>query len=319
MLALELLFYIYVNLTLAVWTTAYHKKERVNYMSKVAYYAPRSLEDAVTYRRNHPQATPFAGGTDLLVGLEYEKVTLTDILDLKALTPELGYIREEEGNWKIGALATVSQLANHPELGKKFPFLCKAASMLGSWQVRGSATVGGNLCNGAPSAELTPCWMVLDAKVVIAGPNGEHTMPVVDFLVGPGKVKLAADELLKEIVIERQDPRLEGGYNCRKLRRSMDVAIVNMAVSAVTDHQGVVRQAKVVLGAVGPVAFRVPEAEAALVGTALTKESVASTEAICRAAAKPIDDIRSTAKYRREMVGICMREMLTELGKGDAQ
>lgn len=288
-------------------------------MSEVIYYAPHSLADAIAYRHDHPKATPFAGGTDLLVGLEYEKMTLTDILDLKALTPELGYIREEEGRLRVGALATVSQLANHPGVGKKYPFLAKAASMLGSWQVRNSATVGGNLCNGAPSAELTPCWLVLDAQVVVAGPAGERTLPVERFLVGPGKVDLGPDELLKEIVVERQDPRLEGAYHCRKLRRSMDVAIVNMAAAVVTDHQGAVRQARVALGAVGPVAFRVPEAEAALVGSPLTLETVAAAEALCRKAAKPIDDIRSTAAYRREMVGVCTREMITQLGKEDAQ
>lgn len=284
----------------------------------VKYYAPNSVADAIAYLGEHPEATPFAGGTDLLVGLEYEKVTLTNILDLKALTPELGYIREEDGYLRVGALATVSQLANHPGVGKKYPFLAKAASMLGSWQVRSSATVGGNICNGAPSAELTPCWLVLDAKVVVVGPNGERTVPVADFLAGPGKVNLAHNELLKEIVVERQDPRLEGGYHCRKLRRSMDVAVVNMAASVVTDHQGVVRMARIALGAVAPVAFRVPEAEAALVGSPLTEATVAEAEKACRAAAKPIDDIRSTAAYRREMVGICMREMLTQLGKEDA-
>lgn len=287
-------------------------------MSDVKYYAPRSLADALSYLEEHPDATAFAGGTDLLVGMEYDKVHLTNILDLKALTPELGYIKEEEGVYRFGALATVSQLANHEGIQKKYPFLAKAASMLGSWQVRSSATVGGNICNGAPSAELTPCWLVLDAKVVIAGPQGERVLPVAEFLVGPGKVALQAGELLKEIVVERLDPRLEGGYHCRKLRRSMDVAIVNMAASIVMDHEGIVRQARVALGAVAPVAFRVEEAEAALVGNLLTAETIAAASAKCRDAAKPIDDIRATAVYRREMVEVYTREMLTALGKEDA-
>ena len=288
-------------------------------MSDVIYYAPHSLTEALTYLREHPDATPFAGGTDLLVGMEYDKVHLTRILDLKALTPELGYIREEEGVYHIGALVTVSQLANHEGLQKKYPFLTKAASMLGSWQVRSSATVGGNICNGAPSAELTPCWLVLDAKAVIAGPEGERVLPVEQFLKGPGQVALAGGELLKEILVERLDPRLTGGYHCRKLRRSMDVAIVNMAASLVTDHEGTVRQAHVALGAVGPVVFRVPEAEAALVGSPLTSETVAAAAAKCRDAARPIDDIRSSGAYRREMVEVYTREMLTHLGKGDAE
>lgn len=283
------------------------------------YYAPKSLSDAVAYRRDHPKATPFAGGTDLLVGLEYEKVTLTEILDLKALAGELGYIREEDGVLRVGALATISQLANHPWVGRKYPFISKAASMLGSWQVRSSATVGGNICNGAPSAELTPCWLVLDAKVVLFGANGERTLAVADFLSGPGRVNLAPDELLKEIVVERQDPRFIGGYHCRKLRRSMDVAIVNMATSLVVDHQGLVRQARVALGAVGPVAFRVPEAEEVLTGVLLTEETIKEAADRCRQAAQPIDDIRSTAAYRREMVGVHMLEMLTQLGKEDAE
>lgn len=284
----------------------------------MTYYAPSTLADAIAYRVGHPDATPFAGGTDLLVGMEYEKVHLTDILDLKALTPELGYIKEEEGALRIGALTTIQEIADSETIQKKYPFVAKAASVLGSWQIRNCATVGGNLCNGAPSAEMTPCWLVLDAKVIVAGPNGERTVPVADFLAGPGKVNLGADELLKEVLVERQDPRLEGGYNFRKLRRSMDVAIVNMAASIVTDHAGVVTAAKIALGAVAPVAFLVPEAADALVGKPLTKETIEAAVAACRAAAKPITDIRGTADYRRDMVEVYTRVMLTELGKEDA-
>ncbi len=292
-------------------------------MRDVMYFAPDTLNSALKYYHDHLDVTLFAGGTDLLVGMEYETREPKAILDLKALSSELSYIREQDGKLKIGSMTTISQLVRSDYLKDKYPFLVDAASVLGSWQIRTTATVGGNLCNGAPSAELTPCFLILNADVVVASVEGEQTIPMEQFLLGPGKVDLKPGQILKEIVIHEQDAQLKGGYACRKLRRSMDVAIVNMAAAIVNmaaavklNPQGIVEDARIALGAVAPVAFRVAQAEAALTGKPFNQDSIENAVDLCVKAAKPIDDIRSTAEYRREMVGVYMRQLLTELQQG---
>lgn len=285
-------------------------------MRDVIYFAPDTLNSALKYYHDHLDVTLFAGGTDLLVGMEYEKVEPKAILDLKALSSELSYIREQDGKLKIGSMTTISQLVRSDYLKGKYPFLVDAASVLGSWQIRSTATVGGNLCNGAPSAELTPCFLILNADVVVASVEGEQTIPMEKFLLGPGKVDLKPGQILKEIVISEQDTQLKGGYACRKLRRSMDVAIVNMAAAVKLNQQGIVEDARIALGAVAPVAFRVAQAETALTGKPFDQDSIENAVDICVKEAKPIDDIRSTAEYRREMVGVYMRQLLTELQQG---
>lgn len=285
-------------------------------MRDVIYFAPDTLDSALKYYHDHLDVTLFAGGTDLLVGMEYQTREPKAILDLKALSSELSYIREQDGKLKIGSMTTISQLVRSDYLKNKYPFLVDAASILGSWQIRTIATVGGNLCNGAPSAELTPCFLILNADVVVASVEGEQTMPMEQFLLGPGKVDLKPGEILKEIVINEQDAQLKGGYACRKLRRSMDVAIVNMAAAVKLNPQGVVDDVRIALGAVAPVAFRVTKAEAALTGKPFDQHSIENAVELCVKEAKPIDDIRSTAEYRRQMVEVYMRQLLTELQQG---
>lgn len=285
-------------------------------MRDVIYFAPDTLNSALKYYHDHLDVTLFAGGTDLLVGMEYQTREPKAILDLKPLSSELSYIREQNGKLKIGSMTTISQLVRSDYLKNKYPFLVDAASILGSWQIRTTATVGGNLCNGAPSAELTPCFLILNADVVVTSIEGEQTMPMEQFLLGPGKVNLKPGQILKEIVIDEQDTQLKGGYACRKLRRSMDVAIVNMAAAVKLNSQGNVEDARIALGAVAPVAFRVTEAETSLTGKPFDEHSIETAVKLCVNAAKPIDDIRSTAEYRRQMVEVYMRQLLTELQQG---
>lgn len=282
-------------------------------MRDVNYFAPKTLTDALAYYKDNLDATLFAGGTDILVGMETGKVHPTKILDLKSLTSELSYIKEKDESFHIGSLTTILELERNERFINRFPFLVKAASVLGSWQVRTSATVGGNICNGAPSAELTPSWLVLRAKVCIATQEGkDKIIPVEEFLLGPGKVNLQNGEILKAIIIPQQDKRLVGGYGFRKLRRSMDVAVVNMACSMVINREGIVEQAKIALGAVCPVVFRATKAEDMLNGKEITDELIEEVAEVCAQLAKPIDDVRSTADYRREMVRIYTIETLKE-------
>lgn len=282
-------------------------------MLETTYFAPSTLGEALDYYKKNPEVTLFAGGTDLLVGLEYKKVEMKTILDLKNI-PELNYIRTEGNGVKIGAMATITSVEENPQIISQYPFLAEAASKLGSWQIRNTATAGGNICNGAPSAELTPSLLVLDSKVTIVGHNGERTLPLNEFLVGPGKTALNDGEILKEIEVPALPENAVGAYMCHKWRRSMDVAIVNLAVLLVLDGD-VIKDARVCLGAVGPTAFRATETEKVLLGNSLNDDVIIQASQTAASEAKPITDVRSSADFRRQMINVYMKRALTALQK----
>lgn len=282
-------------------------------MLETTYFAPSTLGEALDYYKKNPEVTLFAGGTDLLVGLEYKKVEMKTILDLKNI-PELNYIRTEGNGVKIGAMATITSVEENPQIISQYPFLAEAASKLGSWQIRNTATAGGNICNGAPSAELTPSLLVLDSKVTIVGHNGERTLPLNEFLVGPGKTALNDGEILKEIEVPALPENAVGTYMCHKWRRSMDVAIVNLAVLLVLDGD-VIKDARVCLGAVGPTAFRATETEKVLLGNSLNEDVIIQASQTAASEAKPITDVRSSADFRRQMINVYMKRALTALQK----
>ncbi|SKC70641.1 FAD binding domain-containing protein [Maledivibacter halophilus] len=280
-------------------------------MLDTTYFAPSTLEEAVDYYRKNPEVILFAGGTDLLVGLEYGKVKIENFLDLTNVE-ELNYICINGNGVKIGAMTTINSVEENPQIISKYPFLADAASKLGSWQIRNTATVGGNICNGAPSAELTPPLLVLDSKVTVIGPDGERTLPLNDFLVGPGKTALYEGEILKEIEVPALPEKAVGVYMCHKWRKSMDVAIANLAVFLVLDGDEI-KEARVCLGAVGPTAFRASETEKVLLGNVLKEDVIIKASETAASEAKPITDVRASADYRRRMISVCMKRALTNL------
>lgn len=277
-------------------------------MQEVKYFSPSTLDKGIHYLESNSNVTIFAGGTDLLVQREYGKIEPQNILNLTEI-PDLKKLTEGE-ELRIGACVTMTEIQENDFIKNEYPFLADAASRLGSWHIRNTATIGGNLCNGAPSAELTPSLVVLDSKIVIEGPKGQRILPINEFLVGPGKTALKEGEILKEVVIPKQPDNYIGAYEARKWRRTMDVAIVNIAVLLVMDGD-VVQEAKVCLGAVGPTAFRATKTEERLKGKALDETLIKEVSQIASEEAKPITDIRASAEYRTEMVKVCIKRALT--------
>ena len=183
--------------------------------------------------------------------------------------------------------------------------------LIGSTQIQGRGTVGGNLCNASPAADTT-CALIVDRAVcVIAGPNGERTIPVEQFVLGPGKTVLDRGELLVAIRVPRPGARTADAYLRLIPRSEMDIAVAGAGVSVTLDASGTCTAARVAIGAVAPTARLVPEAGDALVGTKLDEAALNRAAQAASAAASPIDDKRGTVAYRRQVVGVLARRAAT--------
>ena len=228
--------------------------------------------------------------------------------------PGLAAIDVGAGAIRIGALATLTALVEHPAIAAEYPVLPFTARYMGSPAIRHLATVGGNLCNASPAADLPPVLLVLDAEVGIVGPAGARRLPLERFFRGPGQTALVPGELLAWV----EFPRAHAGWSVRyerlDVRRAMDIAIVGVALAVRRDGDRVA-EARLALGAVAPTPIRVPDAEAALVAGGLGPAARERVAALAMAAARPIGDVRATAEYRRDMVGALVRRALAGLSE----
>jgi carbon-monoxide dehydrogenase medium subunit len=210
---------------------------------------------------------------------------------------------------QLGAATTLTALIEHPVIANEVPVLPFAARYMGSPAIRHLATVGGNLCNASPAADLPPVLLVLDAEVGIVGSAGPRRLPLQRFFLGPGQTTLAAGELLAWVEFPRRHTGWTVRYERLDVRRAMDIAIVGVAFAVRWDGNRVAG-ARLALGAVAPTPVRVPEAEAALVDGGLTRAAIEGAAGLAAAAARPIGDVRATADYRRDMVAALVRRGL---------
>lgn len=278
------------------------------------FFSPTELSEAIAFYQDNPDTLVLAGGTDILIGWDDKKFHLSSILDLSKIEKLRAIHREADGSWIIGAMATMHQLEEHAELKSVYPFLPYAASRLGSWQIRNSATAGGNVCNGAPSAEIVPSLMALDSSVKLVGPEGSRTLPLADFVKGPGETFIKNGELLTEIIIPKTKGDATGKYVCRKLRRSVDISLVSITALLYFDGPQI-HDARLCLGAVAPTVIRADLAEKYLIGKTLDKDTITTTAKMVAEASSPISDVRSTAEYRLDMMEVCTRHALTEIAE----
>jgi carbon-monoxide dehydrogenase medium subunit len=272
---------------------------------------PSRVDDCVRLLAEHgPTARLVAGGTDLLPQLKNGLlkptlvVDLSGVADLRVLSPAAG------GGLRIGAAVTSRELERHPIVGERYPALAESGALVGSVQVRNLATVGGNLCNAAPSADMAPPLLALDAETVIAGPRGRRTVPLAEFFMGVRRTVLAPDELLVEFVLPAPAARSGGSYLRHTPRRELDIAVVGVA-SQVTLSNGVCAAARIALAAVAPTPVRATAAEQALEGQPLTAEQIERAAELAVQAARPISDQRGSADFRRHLVRVLTRRTLT--------
>lgn len=275
-------------------------------MHAIRYEAPRSVADAVRLIQADPAARVLAGGTDLLVQFRAGLRQPTAFIDVKRI-PELVGITVDDTGMRLGAATAAAVICEHSETRRLWPGLVEAVHLIGSTQIQGRGTVGGNLCNASPAADTTCALIVNQARCAIAGPSGERIVPVEGFCTGPGRTVLGPGEFLIAILMPRPQPRTADAYLRLIPRTEMDIAVAGAGVSVTLDDGGRCTAARVAIGAVAPTALLVPEAASALVGSTLDDEALTNAAAAASAAAKPIDDKRGTVAYRKSVVGVLTR------------
>lgn len=287
-------------------------------MPPQSYVAPRRLDEALAALSAGARA--LAGGTDLLPRLRSDVMAWPGVVDLKTVAGLVGIEVRADGGVRIGAATSITALARDSRLAKSYPALVAAGRMIGSLQVQSRASLGGNICNAAPSADAVPALIALGATAEIVGPKGKRSVPVEALFTGPGRTILAADELLRVIQLDAPAPRSAACYLRFTPRREMDIAIAGSGAWLRLDDTGVIAQARVALASVAPTPIRAPAAELALIGQA-PNASVFRQAALAAAGdARPISDTRGSAYYRRELVAVltgrALAAIAADLGLG---
>jgi len=281
-------------------------------IEKFEYRAPDSLPGVLKILEAEKTACKvLAGGTDLILQMKQGLACPSFVLDVK-LVPELNRLEwgEKEG-LGIGGAVPIGRLLAFTELPNEFDILRQACSLIGSTQIKNRGTIGGNICNAAPSADSAPPLLCLEARVVLASNKANRTIPLDDFFLTPGKTAIAADELLVKIEIQTPPVPSAGCYLRHTTREEMDIAVAGVASFLTLSPQtGQLRSARIALGAVAPTPIRVPEAEAFLEGKKITKAIIEEAAEKAAETADPISDLRASSKYRRELVRVLTRRTL---------
>jgi CO/xanthine dehydrogenase FAD-binding subunit len=276
------------------------------------YCKAGSVQEALKLLAKHKgRAALLAGGTDILVKMRSGKAAPEALIDIKGIG-NLAGVKKTKAQITIGPLTTIAEIARDADLKKALPVLPKTALLMASPQVRNRGTVGGNLCNAAPSADMAPPLIALGAKVRIQTKLGARTVKLEDFFKGPGTTVLGGKGLLTAIVIPVPKKNAKAGYQVLTLREAMDLSIVS-AAALVRKERGVIKDVRIALGAVAPVPMRAPGAEKALKGTKGTREDIAKAAASASTECAPISDVRGSQKYRCEMVDVVTRRVLEEV------
>ena len=279
-------------------------------MEAFAYRAPTGLAEAIAIladaARTGQRAQVMAGGTDLLVQLRVVDRSPRTIVDIKRI-PETTALVIGAREVIIGAAIKSAELVGNKQLAALYPGLIESLDLIGSTQIQGRASLGGNLCNASPAGDTIPALIACGAVCQIRGPNGSREMAVEDFVTGVQKNALAKDELLVALKLVRPAANSSDAYLRFIPRSEMDIAVVGVGVSLTLDGNGVCTAARVGIGAVAPRALLVPAAGAALIGTKVDAAALTAAGKACTAASSPISDKRGTAAYRRTIVAVLCR------------
>lgn len=273
-------------------------------MVSVVYEAPETLQDAVNLLVNTDlTAKVMAGGTDLIIQMRDLVNESRLVIDLKKI-PEMMQATMSDEGLQLGPSMCCAELTAREDIKAAYPGLVESAYLIGSTQVQGRASVGGNLCNSSPAADTIPALIVTGAQCVIVGPDGERTLPVEEFVTGVGQNCLEKGELLRLITIAKPAANTSDAYLRFIPRTEMDIAVAGAGVSVTLDDEGICTAARVAIGAVATTALLVPQAAEALIGTKIDETSLQAAADASSAASAPITDRRGTAEYRRHVVGV---------------
>lgn len=255
-------------------------------------------------------ARVLAGGTDLLVQMRTDMIEPALVVDIKKIAEVRKVTEDKDGSFRIGAAVTGAELKEHARLKSVWPGVVEGANLIGSTQVQGRATLGGNLCNASPAADSVPGLIAAGAKAVIVGPKGRREVAVEEVVTGVRKLSLAKGELVVAFVLPPKAKHSGDAYLRFIPRTEMDIAVVGCGVTLTLDDKGICTAAKVALGAVAERALVVPDAAKALIGSKVDAAAIEKAAAACSAACRPIDDKRGTKDFRIKIAGVLARRTI---------
>lgn len=266
------------------------------------YESPDTLEAASKLlAAESGDARVLAGGTDLLVQMRSEVLSPVLVVDIKRVA-ETRAIKEEAGGFRVGAAVTGAELKEHAKLKAAWPGLVEAANLIGSTQVQGRATMGGNLCNGSPAADSVPALIAAGAVATVVGPNGRRDIKVEDVMLAPRKLALQKGEIIASFLLPARPAKASDAYLRFIPRTEMDIAVVGCGINLTLDASGTCTAARMGLGAVAARPLLVDAS--ALVGSKVDDAALDKLAAAARAACKPIDDKRGTKEFRIDVAGV---------------
>ena len=284
-------------------------------MTELRYLAPNSLDEAISaFAAAGSAGRILAGGTDLLVQMRSGVVKPGLIVDIKKIAEMTAIEETADGGFRIGAAVSGMALYDHPKFGKVWPGVLEAVNLIGSKQVQGRASAGGNLCNGSPAGDSVPAMVAAGAIVTVQGPNGRREMPVEQVPAGPGRINFKPGEILVSFTLPPRPKGSSDAYLRMIPRTEMDIAVVGLGVS-LTLKDGVCTAARVGLGAVAPTVLLVEAAAKALIGSKLDDAALNAAAAACSAACRPIDDKRGTIAYRTKVAGVLLKRTVAIAAK----
>ncbi len=276
-------------------------------MSEIRFETPKTVEAAsALLAATQGLAKVLSGGTDLLIQMRSGMVKPELVIDVKGIS-EMTTVALENGGYRFGAAVPCMHLVENKAFANVWPGVIDGCNWVGSVQVRGRASVGGNVCNASPAADTVPAMIAAGAIASIVGPKGRREVPVEQIAAGPGKTTLEKGELVTSFFLPERAARSADAYMRFTPRSEMDIAVVGCGISLTLDEQGVCTHARVALGAVAERALVVPEAAAALIGTTVDEAALNALAAAASAAARPIDDKRGTKVFRIKIAGVLAR------------
>ena len=281
-------------------------------MRRFQYFAPRSIDEAVSLLREHGDGVKLlAGGTDLVVHMKEGGLHPPAVISIHALSELRGVEFDEAAGLRIGAATDMQTVESQAAVRERYTALAEGAGIVGSVQTRNMATIGGNVCNAAPSADTVPPLLVFDAVAEVRGANGQREVPLGELFAGPGRTTLAKDEIAVAFRLPAPPPRTGSVYQRHTPRKIMDIAAVGVGARLTLDEAtDTVQEARIALGAVAPTPIRAREAEEALAGQEPSEDAFARAAELAQAAASPISDVRGSAEFRRYLVGVMTKRCL---------
>ena len=280
-------------------------------MRDFAYHRPLSIESAIGLLAANG-ARLLAGGTDLVPQLREGRRDAAHVVDIKQIGDLRRIEAQPDGGVVIGAAASAASIAHHPHVGRTFPAVASACRLIGSWQIQSRASLGGNVCNAAPSADGVPPLICYTATVRVASRQGQRDVALESLFAGPGKTTLAPGEMLVSLHLPASMPRSAAAYLRFTPRREMDIAIAGVGVWVQLDATGRCAAARIALASVAPTPIRAAASEQALIGQAPSKAVVDNAARLAAEACAPISDTRGSADYRRHLVAVLTQRALGE-------